>query len=201
MVNGCSCGILHQSGSIYQTVSFSAQKKAKILKKNSLLRNIFCWCAILLRKKFHMHAFRLSLIFCRLHGNLSLNYLSATERENLLKYEEKQRQFERQKNAVSAMSVDEPLIEKEQNRSVSKTAFSSIGTSIGDSCVQIMFRRRFYDDSDRGIYVQSYTFHVVAFLDKTLYDNYLCLVASNKQRIYAERSQSESLEYSQLLSG
>ena len=26
--------------------------------------------------------------------------------------------------------------------------------------------------------------HVVAFLDKTLYDDYLCLVASNKQQIH-----------------
>ena len=32
--------------------------------------------------------------------------------------------------------------------------------------------------------------HVVASLDKTLYDNYLCLVASNKQQIYVGRSQN-----------
>ena len=31
--------------------------------------------------------------------------------------------------------------------------------------------------------------HVVASLDKTLYDDCLCLVASNKQQIYVERSQ------------
>ena len=46
--------------------------------------------------------------------------------------------------------------------------------------------------------------HVVASLDKTLYDNYLCLVASNKQQIYVGRSQKrrpESLENGQLLSG
>ena len=34
--------------------------------------------------------------------------------------------------------------------------------------------------------------HVVASLDKTLYDNYLCLVASNKQQIYVGRSQKTS---------
>ena len=32
--------------------------------------------------------------------------------------------------------------------------------------------------------------HVVASLDKTPYDNYLCLVASNKQQIYVGRSQN-----------
>ena len=32
--------------------------------------------------------------------------------------------------------------------------------------------------------------HVGASLDKTLYDNYLCLVASNKQQIYVGRSQN-----------
>ena len=32
--------------------------------------------------------------------------------------------------------------------------------------------------------------HVVASLDKTLYDNYLCLVASNKQQIYEGRGQN-----------
>jgi len=29
----------------------------------------------------------------------------------------------------------------------------------------------------------SYPRHVIAFLDKTLYDNYLCLLASNKRQI------------------
>ena len=37
--------------------------------------------------------------------------------------------------------------------------------------------------------------HVVASLDKTHYDDYLCLEASNKQQMYTERSQSESLGY------
>ena len=32
--------------------------------------------------------------------------------------------------------------------------------------------------------------HVVVSLDKTLYDHYLCLAASNKQQIYMERSQT-----------
>ena len=32
--------------------------------------------------------------------------------------------------------------------------------------------------------------HVVASLDKKLYDNYLCSVASNKQQIYVGRSQN-----------
>ena len=32
--------------------------------------------------------------------------------------------------------------------------------------------------------------HVVASLDKALYDDYLCLVNSNKQQIYVERSQT-----------
>ena len=32
--------------------------------------------------------------------------------------------------------------------------------------------------------------HVVASLDKTFYDDYLCLVALNKQQIYVERSQT-----------
>ena len=31
--------------------------------------------------------------------------------------------------------------------------------------------------------------HVAASLDKTLYDDYLCFVALNKQQIYVERSQ------------
>ena len=42
--------------------------------------------------------------------------------------------------------------------------------------------------------------HVVASLDKTPYDNYLCVAASNKQQICVGRSQSESLEYGQHLS-
>ena len=32
--------------------------------------------------------------------------------------------------------------------------------------------------------------HVIASLDKTLYDHYLCLVASNKQQVYVKRSQT-----------
>ena len=43
---------------------------------------------------------------------------------------------------------------------------------------------------------------VVASLDKTLYDHYICLVASNKQQSYEARCQTliESLKYGQLLS-
>ena len=46
--------------------------------------------------------------------------------------------------------------------------------------------------------------HVVASLDKTLYDDYLCLVASNKLQIYVGRSQNvkrKAWENGQLLSG
>jgi len=51
--------------------------------------------------------------------------------------------------------------------------------------VQAPFLRRLCDH-DRVIYIGSTPTiigHVVAFLDKTLYDDYLCLVASNKQQI------------------
>ena len=39
----------------------------------------------------------------------------------------------------------------------------------------------FYDDPDRMIWVNPHPPHVVAFLDKTLFDDDLCLVDSNKQ--------------------
>jgi len=47
-----------------------------------------------------------------------------------------------------------------------------------------------YDDHDRVIYVQLLLLsrHVVASLDKAFYDNYLCLVASNKQANLLGRS-------------
>ena len=41
----------------------------------------------------------------------------------------------------------------------------------------------FYDDPDHMIWVQPPPGHIVASLDKTHYDDYLCLVASNKQQI------------------
>ena len=36
--------------------------------------------------------------------------------------------------------------------------------------------------------------NVVATLDNTLYDDYLCLVASNKQQIYVGRSQTSTVK-------
>ena len=36
--------------------------------------------------------------------------------------------------------------------------------------------------------------HFVAFLNKTLYDDYLCLVALNKQQIYVGRSQKSTVK-------
>ena len=60
--------------------------------------------------------------------------------------------------------------------------------------------RRFCDDPYRMICVQPARGHVVASLDKALYDDHLCLVASNKQQIYVERSQPENLENGELLS-
>ena len=44
--------------------------------------------------------------------------------------------------------------------------------------------------------------HVVASLDKTLCDDYLCLVASNKKQIYVEvKRDSQSLKLGHLISG
>ena len=43
--------------------------------------------------------------------------------------------------------------------------------------------------------------HVVASLDKGLYDDYFCLVSSNKRKIYVARSESKSLECGEFLSG
>ena len=61
----------------------------------------------------------------------------------------------------------------------------------------------FYDDSDRRIMSSTrHPGHVVASLDKTLYDNYLCLVALNKPanlRGKKSKRQQESLENGQLL--
>ena len=58
----------------------------------------------------------------------------------------------------------------------------------------------FYDDPDRMTWVQPATGHVVASFDKALYDDYLCLVASNKHKFTWEEAkrQSENLENDQL---
>ena len=53
---------------------------------------------------------------------------------------------------------------------------------------------KFYDDSGRMTSVQP-TPYVVASLDKTLYDDYLCLVASNKQQMHWKKTQKNPLEY------
>ena len=37
--------------------------------------------------------------------------------------------------------------------------------------------------------------HIFAFFDKTLYNDYLCLVASNKQQIYVARSQTSAEKF------
>ena len=57
------------------------------------------------------------------------------------------------------------------------------------------FGRRFYDNLDRTICVQPapwsvVTDHVVTYLDKMLYNDYLNSVTSNKQQIYEGRSQT-----------
>jgi len=56
----------------------------------------------------------------------------------------------------------------------------------------VELKRRFNDDHDcdhdRVILVQlSLSSHIIASLDKTLYNYYLCLVASNKQQINLEQ--------------
>ena len=63
--------------------------------------------------------------------------------------------------------------------------------------------RRFYDDHDHMISVQPALGHMVASLDKTLYDDYLFLVASYKQKFTREevKRQPKSIQYVQFLSG
>ena len=55
-------------------------------------------------------------------------------------------------------------------------------------------KRRFYDDHDRKIW-DPHAGHVVGPLAKTLYDDYLCLVASNQQQIQWTRMQRNALEH------
>ena len=45
------------------------------------------------------------------------------------------------------------------------------------------------------IWVQPHPSHIVASLDKTLYDDYLCLVASNKQQIQWTEIRRNPLEH------
>ena len=66
----------------------------------------------------------------------------------------------------------------------------------------------FYDNPDRIIWVQPFRFnphpgYVVASLDKTLYDDYLYLVALNKQQNFVDKNlkkSSEILDHLNLLS-
>ena len=51
-------------------------------------------------------------------------------------------------------------------------------------------RRPFYDVHDLGF--NPNPSHVFASLDKTLYDDYLCLVASTKQQIYVSKSETST---------
>ena len=52
-------------------------------------------------------------------------------------------------------------------------------------------QRRVYDDLVAWSGFNSQTGHVVAFLDKTLYDDYLCLMVTNKQRILWDKNSKE----------
>ena len=54
----------------------------------------------------------------------------------------------------------------------------------------------FYDDPDCMVWVQSALWsRCFASLDKMLYDDYLCLVASNKQQIQWKRIRKNSQEH------
>ena len=69
---------------------------------------------------------------------------------------------------------------------LSSYAFVYIVGSVAE-WVKASFLRRLWS---QGHEFHPHPGHVVASLDKTLYDNYLCLVASNKQQIYVGRSQN-----------
>ena len=93
-------------------------------------------------------------------------------------------------------------ISAEKSVTISDQPFESDSTAmkirvkVAYSCLTLSKKRRPFPNPGYAPEFNPNPGHVVASLDNTLYDNYFCLVASNKQQIYVGRSQPESLEIS-----